>query len=508
MSQWLWWKCTVVAVLLRIASGWAYLFRRRLKGAALGKGTYNEARASERFGFVGPFDYETVHTLPFRERYSWRIAVPKLLVNTALAIPLNDGRKRRLLALSDLDQLYDLLGRPKMRSLGGGDGLFGALRVLGPNPIWIRRQRPDDLPSGDGFIVDYRPLLRDLPSHEGRWLAPCAAVFDLDLRPTGIELVVDGHSERFTPNDGLHWDLAKLFFQSADLLVHETVSHLSWTHLHAESIALLAARTLPLGHPMRELLSPSFAFTLKANSHWGRAWFGEGRIFDRVVAPGWAGASLLLSRASECWHFSKMIPPQDASDRGMDALINYPWRDDATLLWSALRARTQRAIVRSWPDSAAIQNDPALGVFLAGLVERFGARGWPVGRDIETLVTITSAILFLPVSHTLLNAQQYAMFGYPPAWPTSLCVPPPVRGRELPANVLQDALPDLSQMLDTIRTTYASSIQFNQLGSDADDLLLRDDLSRIDRIVAERDLSRRWSYDVARPEAVSASINA
>jgi hypothetical protein len=120
MSWTLWWKFLWVSVLLRLARAWAGLFRARLRGTSLGLGQYAQTRASARFGFEGPFDYDTVLELPAAERYPWRIAVPKALVVAALALPLPEARGRRLRSLA-----HD------------SDEVFARLRLQGPNPLWI-----------------------------------------------------------------------------------------------------------------------------------------------------------------------------------------------------------------------------------------------------------------------------------------------------------------------------------------------------------------------------------
>jgi hypothetical protein len=138
MSWTLWWKFLWVSVLLRLARAWAGLFRARLRGTSLGLGQYAQTRASARFGFEGPFDYDTVLELPAAERYPWRIAVPKALVVAALALPLPEARGRRLRSLAVVDRLHVLLGRPLLRSLAhDSDEVFARLRLQGPNPLWI-----------------------------------------------------------------------------------------------------------------------------------------------------------------------------------------------------------------------------------------------------------------------------------------------------------------------------------------------------------------------------------
>jgi hypothetical protein len=495
MSWTLWWKFLGVSLLLRLAAAWAGLFRARLRGTSLGRGDYTQTAASQRFGFQGPFDYDTVLELPRAERYPWRIGVPKALVVAALSVPMPEARGRRLRSLSEVDGLYVLLGRPRLRSLPyDSDEVFARLRLQGPNPLWIRREGP-------GYAVDYRALLAGLPPQPGRWLAPCVARFDAVMAPTEIELEVEGRPERFSPGDGLHWTLAKRFFQAADLFVHEAVSHLAWTHLHAEAVILDAARTLSAGHPLRRLLGPSFGFTLQANSNSGRVLLGRGGVFDRVCSAGWEGTAIVMARAEKLWRFSRMIPALDAQERGMDELEDYPWRDDATLLWEVVHDRARQAV-------AALPWDPELVAFLAALHARFGDRGWPSAQDQDhhTLATVTAALQFLTVRHTLVNAQQYDMFGYPPAWPTTVAVPPPRRDQALEPDVLTEALPDLGQILDTLRATYAFSIQFNRLG--AGDPALQRALQAVDRELARRDRARPWPYQVARPARVSGSINA
>ncbi len=494
----------LVSLLLRGAAAWAAIFVSRVRGESLASGDYATIDAKEKFGLSGAFSYTTIKHLPRLERYPWRVRVAKTLVVAALRIPLVSPERWR--SARELALWTRWLPTPRL--VAGADPGLGRLSVQGPNAIWIRRWEDSaGLPAGV-WMVDYLDLLRGVSTPEGRWLVPCAAIFDAELGTVGIMLEVDGRREWFVDDGSPRWRLARMFFGAADLFVHEAVSHLLWTHLHAEAVILAAAQHLPLGHAVRRLFGPHFAFTLQANENSGRVLLGTGGVFDRAFAAGWTGAAELFARGDVAWRFSRMIPSEDVEERGVAALSEYPWRDDALTLWAPVHLYAQRVVARTWTSEDAIAMDSPLQAWSNAMVARFGAGGWPPCRDRESLARVLAACLFLNVRHTLVNAQQYDMYGYPPAWPAILRVGPPMAGQAVAEETLIEALPDRGQTLDTIRATFAFSIQYNRLGVAGGDEEFRAGLHAAAAVIAAREAERATPYRISLPDAVSGSINA
>lgn len=438
---------------------------------------------TRKFGLDDGPDHLTVAEVPREHRYGLALGVPKALLVAGLAVDLG--------ALTGLPDTARWLGVPAARRHGwDGDAAFAALRLQGPNAHWLRR---DDR---RGYVVDLR-ILADLPRREGRWIGPCLARFDADLRPLGIE--VDG---RWVPRDDPGWALARRRFQCADLHVHEAVSHFLWTHLVGEKLLLATLRRLDRDHPVRRLLEPHFAGTLQANENSGSRLLGPTGFFARCFSAGWPGIAELLRRGEAAWRHERLVLPRDLRERGVLDLPAYPYRDDGLLLWDAVD-RYVGAVVDAWyPGADAVAADPELGAWAEEVHSALPAV--PVPRDPAALRELLAGALFVVVQHTLVNALQYEAFGDPQRWPAALG----------PAG----ELPTGAEAVDAVRATYGFSMQYNTLG---DGLLawhpartrpaaarLLDDLASVRAAIEAREAARPWPYVIARPDRVSNSIHA
>jgi hypothetical protein len=462
----------VVASLLRLAAWWARRFRATLTGRAFGAAADPRTSAAARFGFGGPWDVETVVAVPPEEAYPWRIGVAKWLVLAGLSVR---GADRPFAA----ERVYRWLGRtPRIATLDP-DVALGELHVAGPHHAILEAAAPGD---PGPWVIDYRALLDGLPTAPGRHLAPCALWFDDRMRPVALDLPTG----RFQPSDPA-WPLARAFFQVADLLVHEAVSHLLYTHLHAEAVILATVDTLPPGHPVREGLAPTLAFVLQANANSGRVLLGEEGVFGRLTSAGWSGAAELMVRAEARWRFSLWVPPDDVAHRGVAGHPDYPARDVALRLWGVVHEEAGRGV-------RGVSIGPELVAWNDRLRAGFPAADWPALDGPAALQKLVAACLFATVRHSLVNAEQFDIYGCPPRWPTCLTVPPPRPGDRVD---LAAALPSPAQQFDTIRATFAFSIQYNRLG-----------VALPGTAAALAALRPDPRYALSDPDTISGSINA
>lgn len=499
-------RFALVCVLLRLARAWAGAVRGQLRGRAFGGSTYRVWMASQEFGFDGPFDYPTVAEQPPEEAYPLLLKVSKTLVLLALRVPLPEAGARWP-DLAALDRAVAGLGVPAIvHRLGSPtdartapwpelpDPAFLRLRRDGPHAHWVRRD-----PDG-GWIVDYREILAGVPVAAGRHLEPAALHWGED----GPAIHLRGAWVR--PGPG--WADAKRLFHLAEIHVHEAVSHLLWTHLYAEQVIIAVVTHLPAGHPIREVLAPHFAYTLQANQNSGGVLLGHGGVFDRLFSSGWPGAAALMARGDKAWRYARMVPRRDALDRGVldvDGRIllpDYPGLEDALLVWDVVQAHVDRHVART-PSGATEEPDAAALAWAAALHAVWGDRGWPACTDRETLVELVSACAFLTVRHTLVNAQQYPMYGYPPLWQATMPTGPAGGPPERPL----DQLPTVVQTLDTLRATFAFSIQYNRITAAADPAFAAG-LAAASATIAARNRARPVPYGIADPPNISASLNA
>jgi len=291
------------------------------------------------------------------------------------------------------------------------------------------------------FLLDYE-ILHGLTPVFGRFCVAPMALFWRDdqgrLMPLAIQL---GQSPAeapviFTPKDE-HWTwlLARSFVQCAEGAYHEVVAHLCRTHLVMESVWVATARSLPLQHPVYQLLQPHFSGTLDINHKARTSLLAPGGPIDESIAIGAEGSLTLLGLAYERWDFDATCPRLDLQRRGLDTpelLPGYHYRDDALALFGAIEAFVAELLRLYYPDDAAVQADVELQAWAQELQSPEGARirRLPLSdgcfAGFEQLHHVVARVIFnCSVEHAAVNNGQYDQFGWIPNTPGSLYLPPP-----------------------------------------------------------------------------------
>ena len=194
------------------------------------------------------------------------------------------------------------------------DEEFGRQMLNGMNPSWIERVKgdmPENIPvtndivgeslyhtleeeigRGRIYIINHNILTGvstgNLTSRFSKEVAklelavPMCLFYvgsDGKLKPIAIQLGQDPDSfPIWTPNDGeWAWLLAKIWFRNADFQVHQMTSHLAYTHLLVEPIAIATFMCLPPQHPVYKLLRWHIQFVIAINT------IGRKRIVSEVT---------------------------------------------------------------------------------------------------------------------------------------------------------------------------------------------------------------------------------
>ena len=291
------------------------------------------------------------------------------------------------------------------------------------------------------FLLDYE-ILHGLQPVYGRFCVAPIALFWLDdrrrLMPLAIQL---GQSPAeagtvFTPKDE-HWTwlLARSYLQSADGTYHEVVSHLTRTHLAMETFWVAACRSLPPQHPVHELLKPHFTDTLAINKAARTKLLATGGPIDESIAIGAEGCLTLIGIAHARWRFDHNDPLTDFESRGLldpQLLPSYHFRDDALLLFEAIKAYVHDLLALYYPDDQTVQQDTELQTWARELVGAEGGRvqglpfdGGAVPGFAALHAVVAQLIFTCSVEHAAVNNGQYAQFGWIPNTPGAMYLPPP-----------------------------------------------------------------------------------
>ncbi|MEA5519254.1 lipoxygenase family protein [Limnoraphis robusta] len=414
------------------------------------------------------------------------------------------------------------------REGGLSDREFTRQRLAGPNPMILRRlQQPEktvleswasspsyQLVNGESldlinaatanrlFIADY-PLLDQLTAADlqvDRFVPSPKALFyntGRKLEPILIQLEPGGIFTPATSADADEWMRAKLYFQVADITHHELIDHLCYTHLAMEAFTIATSRQLPSHHPFYRLIKPHFQFLLAINTRSNAVLLDDAALVDNLMAPTREVSLDLINQAYRQRPFSDYALPNDIKNRGVSSefLAEFPYRDDALLLWNAIAKYVSAYLQRYYRDDQAVSQDPYLQAWAAELGAPLNTRSlaefpqkpaWlpsqvsgMVGLEIESLpdfprvpgfsaqittlqqlIDIATQIIFTSgPQHAAVNFNQFDYAGYVPNFPLAAHARPDV------ITSTEEMLPSVEKDLQQMKITFAlSGIFFGELG--------------------------------------------
>jgi arachidonate 15-lipoxygenase len=367
--------------------------------------------------------------------------------------------------------LFTLLDPPWFAKRMGStldDDTFAWMRVAGPNPLVIegvagvdagfpvteahyRTAMHDDEDSlaragaeGRLYLADYAVLAGMESGVTGYRKFCCApkALFALPrgagvrrLKPVAIQCGQDAAAfEIFTPADGEGWLKAKLVVQSADSNHHELISHLARTHLLIGAIVVCTRRQLDDDHPVSRLLVPHFEGTLSINDTARTGLLSKGGGVDRAMAGTIEASVALAGAAFAAPYFNHgFLPRWLAARRLLGAELEYPYRDDALLVWGAIERWVESYLRLHYATDAEVAADEALARWAAEIVARDGGRVAAFGEDgagrIHTLAYLIQALTMIvftaSAQHAVVNFAQAELMTLASTTPGALATPAP-----------------------------------------------------------------------------------
>lgn len=476
----------------------------------------------------------------------------------SLRFPVDLSQYLDLYASISMPELVEKFARPSEFH----DKAFAWQRIAGANPMVLERWCAGSTPlpfdessyaravggedslvraleEGRLYVADYE-LLDGLPNGEvqGREKHVCAPLAWFSALPAtrerlGCFVPIAVQCSRlardvFFPWDGVKWMMARTAVQMADSNLQEMVYHLGRTHLVMEAVILTARRNLAANHPLMVLLEPHFEFTLAINDYASRHLIAPGGDVDRLLASTLEGSLSLTAKALRT-PFTLFSPARDFAHRKVDdreALPDYPYRDDALLVWSAIRRFVERYVRVYYESDAHVGKDVELAAFCAALVDKEAGRLTGVGpmETIDDLIEFVSTILFTAsAQHSALNFAQFPLLGFAPNAPAALYAPPPRNDADSSATDPSiddwlDMLPPPFLALPQFTLLYQlSSVRWNRLGHYSPlqfldyrvwEALLRFrwDLESVEAQILARDASRFLSYPFLLPSKLGSSV--
>ncbi|BBH39190.1 arachidonate 15-lipoxygenase precursor [Microcystis viridis NIES-102] len=470
--------------------------------------------------------------------------------------------------LEDYEELFPILPQPTSIKTWQSNTSFAYQRLAGANPMVIRgiSSLPNNFPVSDAifqkamgpdktiaseaakgnlFLADYAPLHHLTLGSYQRGMKTVTAPLVLfcwrarglrgqgGLVPVAIQLYQDPtlpNQRIYTPDDGLNWLMAKIFVQIADGNHHELVSHLSHTHLVAEAFVLATATELALNHPLAILLRPHFQFTLAINSLAESELINPGGFVDRLLA-GTLEASIELIKSSyrqRLDNFADYALPKQLAFRQVDdtsLLPDYPYRDDALLLWQATETYVKDYLSLYYTSDADVNEDTELQAWARKLMssEGGGIKKLVSDGELDTLaklVEVVTQIIFVAgPQHAAVNYPQYDYLAFSPNIPLAGYQSPPKAAEEVDIDYILRLLPPQAQaayQLEIMQTLTA--FQFNRFGYPSRSAfpdqraypilaVFQAKLKAIENEIDRRNLTRFTPYIFLKPSRIPNSIN-
>eukprot|EP01038_Epipyxis_sp_PR26KG_P015284 gene15284-20588_t len=444
------------------------------------------------------------------------------------------------------------------------DDYFAFLRVGGWNPLMLKkvvgnlpskfpvteelfRQAPgfenDTISSAiaDGrlFIQDYEALTglekSSFPHPNFKFIYHPIGLFGLVkgdashfLKPIAIQGGQEPTKFRvYTPRDGDNWQKMKFAFNSADINYHESISHLGRTHFLMEPF-VVATHRLPPNHSLKPLVLAHLEGTAIINYKAVNSLAAPKKILDRLMMGEMS--SMIKLSAFHCQNpgFNHlMLRPFLESNGTYDSPLYYPYRDDAILLWDAIRKWMTGFVDAHYQNDLAIQHDIELQSWAALLADVNGGNLKSFGENDEAgkintksyLVDVLTMIAFTGgVQHAAVNFPQREMMTFAPICPTA-------GYKEISDDKINTYAP--LEMLPSVDTAEAQigvlarlgGIYYTRLGYYDEGVLssltndplklFHQNLSEIEDIINARNkkVNEKFQYKILLPAKIPQSIN-
>lgn len=413
--------------------------------------------------------------------------------------------------LEDLTAVYSqMFGDPKEMADWKSDEHFGWGRLNGVNPNLIRlcteipskfglaetsiKQCLEGLTMSEAiskrrlFIVDLE-ILDGITCVEGYICPVPIALFFVNgvgkLIPVAIQLFQQKGPENpvFVPTDPPYtWLFAKMWYNVADSVYHQALTHLGFTHLIMEGICVATNRCLSPSHPMFKLLAPHFLYIIAINDRALKFLVSPGGWIDKTMAVGAAGILELTVKGSNAWRMNiEGNYPEFLKSRGLyckdkPVIPTFYQRDDSLALYEAINEYVTKYVRLYYDTPHKINDDVEIQRFGQELTKPkaeggCGILGVPFENGkfskADQLVDVFTSVIFTSsVVHAAANFPQYDAYGFPPNYPSKIKGVPPKNKDPLKEEDIVKCLIDKSTTLDTmVITKILSERSTNALGN-------------------------------------------
>ncbi|MBK1990826.1 hypothetical protein A0J48_025520 [Sphaerospermopsis aphanizomenoides BCCUSP55] len=373
---------------------------------------------------------------------------------------------------------------PQVAKDWDSDVEFGRQRLAGMNPVVIRKCLADDISPESNFpvtdqiinpvqgkeinlesalqanrlyILDFKILnqITDAKMEEeiGKYPQSPICLFYLNdkqqLIPIAIKLQYHPDADHpeynqiLTPNSSPEvWQAAKVAVSSADAAYQGVISHLLCTHLLIEAFGVSTYRKISPQHILYKLLTPHYFNTMAINNMARNVFLSRGGFFDVTGALGYRGSNELLRRGYNGYqiitnngreykvpelNFYEQALPHNLEIRDVSDIPDYYYRDDALLMWGAIKEYVTDVLKSHYQNDTDVVNDQEVQRWKEELINNARIKGLlPPEKNnqldtINDLIEIATNIIFTATAqHAAVNFGQYDYAGWIPNNPFAL----------------------------------------------------------------------------------------
>ncbi|MEL7446771.1 MAG: lipoxygenase family protein [Pseudomonadota bacterium] len=472
-------------------------------------------------------------------------------------------------SLEDYRDIFKTIDLPPIGYTFEDDMEFARLRVAGPNSVLIEAvsavplgcpvtaEQYEAVVAGDTlqaalndgrlFQCDYKDLATldaGTWNSEQKYITCPIALFALPpeadaLVPVAINCDPSNvASPVITPslaNDKQWaWQMAKFCVQVADGNYHELYAHLARTHLVIEAVAVATHRQLAEEHPIWALLVRHFEGTLFINEAAATSLITAGGPIDHIFAGTITSSQETAATARLTFNFTEGMLPTDLTTFGVgtdSTLTDYPYRDDALLVWDAIQAWVTDYVGVYYVSDSDVAGDTELAAWAADIAstDKGNLVGFNVPTTITELVDICTMIIFTgSAQHASVNFPQKAVMEFAPAvtgsmWQASpdtalgknksdwLAMMPP---QELAAEQLKVLFLLGSIYYRPLGTYLSPEFPYPQwfqdpkiIGKEGPLEKFNANLKSVEEQIAKRNLNRKVPYEFLLPSNIPSSTN-
>jgi arachidonate 15-lipoxygenase len=229
-------------------------------------------------------------------------------------------------------------------------------------------------------------------------------------------------------------------------------------------------------------------------------------------------------------HFIDCAPPNILARASTDRIVEYPYRDDAMLLWAEIHEWTKAYVHHCYSGDLEVGQDLELRAWVGQLqmpVSEGGAPGFPAVETRAELAWVLTRIIFAAsVEHAAVGFAQRTDMAYAPGFSLGWWRPPPRASEEIgdlerlafmpPLEIARRQV-DFLNLIGGVVHTRLGYYESNRFPYRAwfDDPVVNSELlpkfqaglAHVEQVIRGRNLSRPWPYVHSLPSAIPMSVN-